>query len=142
MQHYDGMENALGTPASAMSMLPEYGTDVSTYPDLDDTFAPLSGIRVIAQAMARSLEDAQYGVDLRQWLNESLEAADIAHLQQTIESQCLRDERVQDVSVVVAQPTLYELRIAIDIEPSQQGPFRLTLKVTALTVELLNVEPQ
>jgi len=125
-----------------MPQLPDYGTDVSTYPDLDDTFAPLSGIAVIAQAIARSLEDAQYGVDLRQWLNESLEAADVFHLQQTIESQCLRDERVQDVSVVVAQPTLYELRIAIDIEPSQQGPFRLTLKVTALTVELLSVEPQ
>ena len=140
MQHSDGMENALGTPASAMSMLPEYGTDVSTYPDLDDTFAPLSGIRVIAQAMARSLEDAQYGVDLRQWLNESLDAADVFHLQQTIESQCLRDERVQDISVVVAQPTLYELRIAIDIEPSQQGPFRLTLKVSTLTVELFSTE--
>jgi hypothetical protein len=36
---------------------------------------------------------------------------------------------------------LHELRIAIDIEPSQLGPFRLTLKVTALTVELLAVEP-
>ena len=125
-----------------MPSAPDYGTDVSTYPDLDDTFASLSGIAVIAQAIARSLEDAQYGVDLRQWLNESLEAADVFHLQQTIESQCLRDERVQDVSVVVTQPLLYELRIAIDIEPSQLGPFRLTLKVTALTVELLTVEPQ
>jgi hypothetical protein len=119
----------------------DYGTDVSTYPDLDDTFAPLSGIAVIAQAIARSLEDAQHGVDLRQWLNESLEAADIVHLQQTIESQCLKDERLQDASVVVSQPSLYELRIAIDVEPSQQGPFRLVLKVTAITVEMLSVEP-
>jgi hypothetical protein len=124
-----------------MADAPDFGTDVSTYPDLDETFASLSGIAVIAQAIARSLEDAQYGVDLRQWLNESLEAAGVAHLQQTIESQCLRDERVQDVSVVVSQPLLHELRIAIDIEPSQLGPFRLTLKVTALTVELLAVEP-
>ena len=120
---------------------PDFGTDVSTYPDLDETFASLSGIAVIAQAIARSLEDAQHGVDLRQWLNESLEAADVAHLQQTIEAQCLRDERVQDVSVVASQPLLHELRIAIDIEPFQLGPFRLTLKVTAVTVELLTVEP-
>ena len=120
---------------------PDFGSDVSTYPDLDDAFAPLSGIAVIAQAIARSLEDAQHGVDLRQWLNESLEAADVAHLQQTIESQCLKDERLQDASVVVSQPSLYELRIAIDVEPSQQGPFRLVLKVTALTVEMLSVEP-
>jgi hypothetical protein len=119
----------------------DYGIDVSCLPDLDDTFTPLTGIAVIAQAIARSLEDAQYGVDLRQWLNESFEAADVFHLQQTIESQCLKDERVQDVSVVVTQPLLYELRISIDLEPSQQGPFRLTLKVTALTVELLSAEP-
>ena len=120
----------------------EYGTDVSCLPDLDDTFTPLTGIAVIAQSIARSLEDARYGVDLRQWLNESLEAADVSHLLQTIESQCLKDERVQDASVVITQPSLHELRIAIDVEPSQQGPFRLVLKVTTLTVELLSVEPQ
>ena len=119
----------------------DYGTDVSCLPDLDDTFTPLTGIAVIAQSIARSLEDAQYGVDLRQWLNESFEAAEVYHLQQTIESQCLRDERVQAASVSVVQPSLYELRIAIDVEPSQQGPFRLVLKVTAVTVELLSIEP-
>ena len=102
---------------------------------------PISPVAVIAQAIARSLEDAQYGVDLRQWLNESLEAADVFHLQQTIESQCLRDERVQDVSVVVSQPSLYELQISIDIVPAQQGPFRLVLNVTALTVAMLSIEP-
>jgi len=121
--------------------MPDFGSDVSTFPDLDETFALLSGIAVIAQAIARALEDARYGVDLRQWLNESLESADVFHLQQTIETQCLADERVQAVSVRVAQPSLYELRIAIDVEPSQQGPFRLVLKVTALTIELLSVEP-
>ena len=119
---------------------PDYGVDVSTFQDLDDTFAPLTGLAVIAQAIARSLEDARYGVDLRQWLNESLEAADVFRLQQTIEAQCLTDERVQAVSVSVAQPSLYELRIAITVEPSQQGPFRLVLKVTSVTVELLAVE--
>ena len=118
----------------------DYGTDVSTYPDLDDTFAPLSGIAVIAQAIARSLEDARYGVDLRHWLNESLEEADVFHLQQTIEAQCLADERVQGVAVSVMQPSLYELRIAIDVEPAQQGPFRLVLKVTSVTVEVLSLE--
>ena len=120
---------------------PDFGTDVSTFPDLDDAFAPLTGIAVLAQSIARSLEDARYGVDLRQWLNESLEAADVYHLQQTIEAQCLADERLQGVSVSVAQPSLYELRIAIDVEPSQHGPFRLVLKVTAVTVELLSIEP-
>jgi len=124
-----------------MPNLPDAGTDVSCLPDLDDTFTPLTGLAVIAQSIARSLEDARYGVDLRQWLNESLESADVFHLQQTIETQCLADERVQAVSVRVAQPSLYELRIAIDVSPSQRGPFRLVLKVTAVTIELLSVEP-
>ncbi len=119
---------------------PDFGTDVSTFPDLDEAFAPLTGIAVIAQSVARSLEDAGRGVDLRQWLNESLEDADVFHLQQTIEAQCLADERVQGVSVSVMQPSLYELRIAIDVEPAQQGPFRLVLKVTSLTVEVLSLE--
>ena len=119
---------------------PDIGTDVSTFPDLDDAFAPLTGIAVLAQSIARSLEDARYGVDLRQWLNESLEAADVYHLQQTIEAQCLADERLQGVSVSVAQPSLYELRVAIVVEPSLQGPFRLVLKVTSVTVEVLSVE--
>jgi len=121
---------------------PDYGTDVSTFTcgDLDDSFAPLTGIAVLAQSIARSLEDARYGVDLRQWLNESLEAADVYHLQQTIEAQCLADERLQGVSVSVTQPSLYELRVAIVVEPSQQGPFRLVLKVTSVTVEVLSVE--
>jgi len=95
---------------------------------------------VIAQSVARSLEDAGRGVDLRQWLNESLEDADVFHLQQTIEAQCLADERVQGVSVSVMQPSLYELRIAIDVEPAQQGPFRLVLKVTSVTIEVLALE--
>jgi hypothetical protein len=119
---------------------PDYGTDVSTFPDLDEAFAPLTGIAVIAQSVARSLEDAGRGVDLRQWLNESLEDADVFHLQQTIEAQCLADERVQGVSVSVSQPLLHELRIAIDVEPAQQGPFRLVLKVTSITVEVLSLE--
>jgi len=119
---------------------PDFGTDVSTFPDLDDAFAPLTGIVVLAQSVARSLEDARYGVDLRHWLNESLEAADVYHLQQTIEAQCLADERLQGVSVSVAQPSLYELRVAIVVEPSQQGPFRLVLKVTSVTVEVLSLE--
>lgn len=119
----------------------DYGIDVSCLPDLDDTFAPLAGIAVIAQAIARSLEDAQYGVDLRQWLNESLEAANVFHLQQTIEAQCLKDERVQSATAVVSQLSLYQLQIAINVEPMQSGPFRLVVNVTALTVELLSVEP-
>jgi hypothetical protein len=119
---------------------PDFGTDVSTFPDLDDAFAPLTGIAVLSQSVARSLEDARYGVDLRHWLNESLEAADVYHLQQTIEAQCLADERLQGVSVSVAQPSLYELRVAIVVEPSQQGPFRLVLRVTSVTVEVLSIE--
>lgn len=119
----------------------DYGTDVSTFPDLDDAFAPLTGIAVIAQSVARSLEDAGRGVDLRQWLNESLEDADVFHLQQTIEAQCLADERLQGVSVSVTQPSFHELRIAIDVEPAQVGQFRLVLGVAAVTVQLLSVDP-
>ena len=120
--------------------MPDFGTDVSSFPDLGEAFAPLLGVAAIGQSIARSLKDARSGVDLRHWLTESLEAADVYHLQQTIEAQCLADERLQGVSVSVAQPSLYELRVAIVVEPSLQGPFRLVLKVTSVTVEVLSVE--
>jgi hypothetical protein len=123
-----------------LSILPDVGTNVSTFPDLDDAFAPLTGIAVLAQSIARSLEDARYGVDLCQWLNESLEDADIFHLQQTIEAQGLADERLQGASVSVTQPSLYELRVAIVVEPSLLVPFRQVLKVTSVTVEVLAFE--
>ena len=121
-------------------MATDYGTDVSTLPDLDETFAPLTGPAVVAQHIARSLADHRRGVDLRRWLNDSFDAARTYQLQQTIEAQCLADERVLSAEVSVTQPTLHDLQIIIALRLFQGRPFRLVLAVTAVSVELLSFE--
>ena len=116
-------------------MATDYGTDFSSYPDLD-WGKRIDGPDAVLQAIARSLEDAQLGVDLRDWLNAEFGPADIYNLEETIRSRCLVDERVESATVTVTRPTLFELRIAIFLLLAE-GPFRRILKVTELGVEIL-----
>jgi len=122
------------SPAVPMSAI-DYGTDFNTYPDLDWS-TRIGGAEAVIQAIARSLEDAQIGVDIRSFLNAELSSADIYNLEETIKSRCLADERVQDATVQVTQPSRFELLVAIYL-PLAEGPFRRTLSVTQLGVQLL-----
>ncbi len=113
----------------------DYGTDFSTYPDLE-WGRKIEGEEAVIQAIARSLEDAQIGIDLRSWLNADLDQAELYNLQESIRSRCLSDERVEDATVEVSQPSLLELLVVIYL-PLAEGPFRRVLKVTQLGVEVL-----
>jgi hypothetical protein len=113
----------------------DYGTDFNSYPDLDWS-TRIGGAEAVIQAIARSLEDAQIGVDIRSYLNAELSGADLYNLEETIKSRCLADERVQDATVQVTQPSRSELLVAIYL-PLAEGPFKKTLSVTKLGVQLL-----
>ena len=127
-------------PASvAVSGTADYGTDVSTFPDLDDTFAQLSGPAVVAQHIARSLADSRYGVDLRQWLNDDFDAAKVFELEAAIEGQCLDDERVASATVTVTQPDMYSLQVTIQLSLLTGQTFAMVLQVSQVSVELLSV---
>jgi len=126
--------------ASGGASSTDYGIDVSSVPDLDDTFAPLTGLPMLAEHLMRALCDARFGVDLRTWLNDDLDGPRIHALQQAIEAQCLADERVVSAEVTVSQPTMTELQISIVVEPATGASFTLVLKVTAVTLELLALE--
>jgi hypothetical protein len=131
------------SPASGvrgqLQAVPDFGLDVSTYPDLDATFAQLSGVACLAQHVARYLEDSRRGLDLRQWLNDDFDAARQYQLQAAVEELLLADERVTSVDVSVAS-TLYALTLTIHLVATTAGPFRLVLQVTDLSVALLSVE--
>ena len=118
-----------------MATTTDYGTDFSSYPDLD-WGTRIDGPEAVIQAVARSLEDAQMGVDLRDWLNAELGEAEVYNLEETITSRCLDDERVEAATVKVTQPSLLELRIDISL-PLAEGPFRRVLSVTELGVQIL-----
>ena len=133
----------VATPAAAPPSIPaplpvDYGTDFDTSTDL--TFTPVSGYQAIGQAVIRSLSDALDGIDLRQELNEALDAAGVYDLRQAVQRQCLADERVRSAAVSVDQPDRLSLSITITLVPSNGSPpFTLVLAVSQLSVSLLSM---
>jgi hypothetical protein len=130
-----------------MASTVDYGTDFSTYPDLNFG-RQIDGERAIVEAAARAMEDSPSGLDLRQWLNRELGPGTINDLEQVILSRVLADERVADAKVTIAhgpaQTTgvvlsiVEELRITVEITPADgEVPFQFVLSVTSLGVEIL-----
>lgn len=126
----------------------DFGADVSSMPDLDPSFAAITGTRVIAEAVARrlmtprgALPDApKYGTDIRLYLNESIGTGSItvSQIKNAIEAECLQDERIQAAdAAVLFDPSSGTMNITIALA-SSSGPFKLVLTVTALTITLLN----
>lgn len=123
---------------------PDYGLDWSTDPDLDPTFAPLTGIYAVGEALARALCDQQRGIDLRSWLNEDTQSESLYDLQQAVTRQALADERISEAETVIVES---EDRKAITIDvactPADGSvPFLLTLEVSKVTVALLSAQEQ
>lgn len=124
-----------------------FGTDISGVTDLDKGFSLVSGPRCLAQAIARRLTTRRgglfyapdYGLDVRDMIEERQTAATIAQWQQAIANECEKDERVERATATVTLNTATNTAaITVRIETAA-GPFRLTLAVTSLTVELLEV---
>ncbi len=128
----------------------DFGSDVSTFPDLDPSFSTLTGPRVVAEAIARRLSTPRgslpfypdYGIDIRSWVNETITRGKLAQFRRDLEAECVKDERVltADASLAFNVKT-NDMQIAITITTAD-GPFSLVLGVTAVTVALLTVSPQ
>ena len=125
----------------------DYGTDISTLPDLDPTFTPISGPRVVAESLARIYTTPQgsdswhpdYGRDLRRFLNARMDAATLARGQAEAEDGALTDERVKEVEALAAFEPLsgrLMLRVAGLLE---DGPFLLTLAIGDVSATILEV---
>lgn len=128
-----------------MTMATDYGTDVSTFPDLDPSFTLISGPRVVIEAIARRLVTPRGtmpgrpndGIDVRQWLNDSVDAGTLARMHGAIESEIAKDERVQRAAVSLAfDAASRTLRITINVR-LDDGPFDLVLSVDRVTLSLL-----
>ncbi len=127
-------------------MATDYGTDVSTYPDLDPTFTVISGQQVVAQAIARRLEtprtsladDPNCGFDLRQQINAKWTRARLYEVKTGIEREALKDERVFSAACALSfTPATRALTATIELE-TMYGPFDLVLSIDAVTVAILS----
>lgn len=127
----------------------DYGTDVSTYPDLDPAFAAISGTRVIGESVARRLMTARgtlpdapnYGTDVRVYLCEgfNLSGSTLTQMKNAIERECLQDERVATADAgMYFNPQTGVLNVTLVVGPAQGPTFQLVISVTALTVTLLS----
>lgn len=123
----------------------DYGSDVLVFPGVDPNLTLSSGGRVLAEALARRLSTPRgslpfhedYGLDLRSYLNESVTSDVLYRLKSAIQRECEADERVESASVGLEyDASARRLRVRIEAVTAQ-GPFRLTLSVSQVTVELL-----
>ncbi len=126
----------------------DYGSDISTLPDLDETFSPISGRQVVAQAIARWLSTPRgsqpfyptRGLDVRQWLNSRMGDAEVFALTSAVEAECEADERVLSASVEVDfTASTMSMRISISLALAD-GPFKLVLAVSQFDIQILSAE--
>lgn len=127
----------------------ELGVDLDVVSDLNPSFILCSGFRNLGNAIARRLstppgalaligDDPDYGYDLRGQLNAEMSQEEIGRIGTDIETEVMKDDRVQSASVVATYTwAAYDLAVEIDIL-TKSGPFRLILGVSAVTVDVLN----
>jgi hypothetical protein len=124
----------------------DWGSDISTEPDLDPFFAVQTGPRVLLEAIARRLmtppgmlpEDPEYGYDARQLFNGTYSPAELAREERRMAAQCEMDERVLGADVRIAfEFQTGEARVSVRLLTAD-GPFDLVLGISEAVAVLLS----
>jgi phage baseplate assembly protein W len=127
-------------------MATDFGTDLHCADDLDPTMPEVTGRVALVQAILRRLStppgslfyDPDYGIDVREYVGEGLDAADLFYVQTEIERECLKDERVRAAQARVSlDASTGVLTISLQLRDAT-GPFRLVLSVDQVTLTLLS----
>lgn len=136
----------LNTPTPTLTVTDPYGTDVSTFPDLDPSFKALAGQRAVAEAVARRwitplgtlVYDADYGEDVRALLNAEIDSPRLQALRAALVGQALADERVvaATVDLTTSGPTASKTLTLRGRITTATGPFSLVLTIDALNANL------
>lgn len=122
----------------------QLGTDVAVLLDADAHWSLATGRRNLALALARRLStprgglfyDPMYGFDIRAYLHMGVTEPELAMLGSQIEDECEKDDRVASATAKVTLSEGNRLEVALGILTAE-GPFRLVLGVSELTVDIL-----
>lgn len=137
------------TASTAEASALAYGTDISTFPDLDPTFTLITGERVVAESIARrwttppgSLEgEEDYGYDVRLHLNQALSPRDLFRIQSVLTQEAEKEERVEGVDVTVDHNfSSGTLKVVGAIQTNDVGTFDLVLAIDKVSATLLSPE--
>lgn len=131
-------------------MAVDFGTDVDVSTDLPLRRQLVSGKANLGRALVRRLmtprgalaivgEDPNYGLDVRQLLNEQMTPTAKATWQSKIARECEKDERVLGcVASIQFNAGASTATITLTIATADtSAPFSLVVAVSALTVQLL-----
>ena len=123
----------------------DLGSDLDGVTDLTGQMAEVSGRLCAVQAWARRLitsrsslvDDPNYGYDLSDYIDADVTEAEIKEIQGGVDEELLKDERcLQCTSTVTFLSGA--LRVVASCQDAD-GPFRLTLNVTDVNIEVLEV---
>lgn len=109
--------------------MPEFGADISTFPDLDVKGTQISDTRSVVECSLRRLitptgsipYDTDFGYDLRDLLNDDLTDSDLLRHASRVELEIEKDERVRSASATIAWDPV--------------RPFTLVVRVTATLID-------
>lgn len=131
-----------------------YGTDLSVTPnangilDIQPTLQYATGINVLVQSLicrqmcvrGTVIDAPNDGIDLRTYIRVGLTQEKLADLPSVVQKELLRDQRVKAVVVTGSYDTeKNSLTLNEVITPVVGTPFTMTLAVSAVTVQLLNL---
>lgn len=129
-------------------MATDLGRDLACVDDLSPDMREVTGRRCLAEAIARRyisdrgtlLGDPNYGYNLLDFMNADVTPVDIGELQSGAEAEALKDERVLRADVVATLEDDGTLTVIVTLTDAD-GPFTLTLSVSAVTVTILDLKP-
>lgn len=121
------------------------GLDVLTFPAPDPTFTLYGGGRIVGERCARRLTTRRSsmpfheddGLDILEFLNESMSEDTLFRIKAFVENECLKDEEVQACECVASFDTLTQTLVLVVVLTLATGPFKFVLKVADLTPEVI-----
>ena len=135
-------------PTLARTDQVDSGVDIDCMIDVGQSLSLARGLRNLGNAIARRrvtprgglFYDANYGLDVRAFLNAGMTPQQLAQVQADVAAEVSKDERVENPEVTVVSNTQTATMTITIVCELAEGPFRFLVAVNALTVELLNVE--
>lgn len=131
-----------------MTTASPFGVDISTFrggvPGLDPTFTPITGGRVVVEAVLRrwltprgSLDDLpEDGCDCRKFIQMRMSATNRARAKRELEAEARKEDGVAICTVTVEPLEGGGLRITGSIKTRTGQTFRTVISATALTTTI------
>jgi len=128
----------------------DYGQDFDFLIGLDPRLRLLGGLANLEQALVHRLTtprgglfyDANYGTDIRVYLNEAVTPQVQARVRADVQAECTKDERVLTCTAATSFDSASDRLLVQLAVQTAAGPFRFVLAVTSVTVELLRPADQ